>query len=134
MTYVIFELCKNPQVHTKLLTEINGLFTPGKEFTFEDLTSAKYLDSVIKETLRLHPVVPTLGKLSSLTIQEKERSATSSSMDFLSNEVQIYLWTCMEFTGTKGTGVVHLSSSPNVGLQISFLLKAHFSPLQVWLN
>ncbi|TGO49923.1 hypothetical protein BCON_0196g00150 [Botryotinia convoluta] len=53
----IFHLCRNPEMWKKLRSEI--LSEGDKPFTFESLKNLHYLQYVIKETLRLHPVAPT---------------------------------------------------------------------------
>ncbi|KAF7895670.1 uncharacterized protein EAF01_009632 [Botrytis porri] len=53
----IFNLCRNPEMWKKFRSEI--LSEGDKPFTFEPLKNLHYLQYVIKETLRLHPVVPT---------------------------------------------------------------------------
>ncbi|THV45304.1 hypothetical protein BGAL_0505g00020 [Botrytis galanthina] len=53
----IFHLCRNPEMWKKLRSEI--LSEGDKPFTFESLKNLHYLQYIIKETLRLHPVAPT---------------------------------------------------------------------------
>ncbi|TEY70439.1 hypothetical protein BOTCAL_0103g00220 [Botryotinia calthae] len=53
----IFHLCRNPEMWKKLRSEI--ISEGHKPFTFESLKNLHYLQYIIKETLRLHPVAPT---------------------------------------------------------------------------
>ncbi|KAH7037110.1 cytochrome P450 [Microdochium trichocladiopsis] len=65
LTYVIWNLCKRPEVKEKLLAELRSL--PGTQVTaggaeiqvdYQELRSAAYLNAVIDETLRLYPSIP----------------------------------------------------------------------------
>ena len=65
MTYCCLELCRNPRVLAKWRVEIDELFTQNPSGpTYETLGGLKFLDSFIKEALRLHTVVPNLFKSS----------------------------------------------------------------------
>ncbi|KAL7271070.1 hypothetical protein RUND412_006201 [Rhizina undulata] len=54
MTYLIWEVLKNPKVHEKLMGELSVL---PSDITDVDLRNLPYLKNVILETLRLHSVV-----------------------------------------------------------------------------
>ncbi|OTA99874.1 hypothetical protein M426DRAFT_324762 [Hypoxylon sp. CI-4A] len=56
LTYLIWRVCKDPEVKAKLLAELQTL--PGS-FEDNDLKKLPYLDHVIQETLRLHTAVPS---------------------------------------------------------------------------
>lgn len=61
--FLIMELANNPDIQEKIRNEIKSIAqTDHRNFmpTFEDLNKMKYIDNVIKEALRLHPVAPTL--------------------------------------------------------------------------
>jgi cytochrome P450 len=57
----IFFLCRNPRVWEKLRAEV--LAVGSNPFTFEGLKNMHYLQYVVRETLRLHPVAPTDGRM-----------------------------------------------------------------------
>lgn len=61
LQWLFYLLSQNPQVEEKLLAELETVLG-GREPTFVDLKSMKYLDFCIKETLRLYPPVPYNGK------------------------------------------------------------------------
>ncbi|KAI5954870.1 hypothetical protein KGF57_003895 [Candida theae] len=63
LSFVFFELARNPQVLAKLREEIDSRFGLGKEarveeITFESLKNCEYLKAVLNECLRLYPSVP----------------------------------------------------------------------------
>jgi cytochrome P450 len=70
MTYCSFEICRNPRVLNKLRIEIDELFSANPTGpTYENISSWRYLDSFVKETLRLHPIVPILLKKSAVNTE-----------------------------------------------------------------
>ncbi|KAF2714110.1 cytochrome P450 [Pleomassaria siparia CBS 279.74] len=59
LTWLFYELCKNPSVFKKLQKIVDDI-APGKSFLdVEDLDNCPYLDGVVHEALRLHPAVPS---------------------------------------------------------------------------
>ncbi|KAI1389176.1 putative cytochrome P450 [Hypoxylon trugodes] len=56
LTYLIWRVCKNPDVKAKLVAELQTL---PADFGDQDLKGLPYLDMVIQETLRLHSAVPS---------------------------------------------------------------------------
>ena len=63
LSFVFFELARNPAVLAKLREEIGTKFGLGKEarieeITFESLKNCEYLKAVLNECLRLYPSVP----------------------------------------------------------------------------
>ncbi|KAJ8771186.1 hypothetical protein K2173_025868 [Erythroxylum novogranatense] len=58
--WALSELVKNPQIMKKLQKELDGKVTLDRMVEESDLEGLNYLDMVIKETFRLHPVAPLL--------------------------------------------------------------------------
>lgn len=58
--WTMSELLKNPRVIKKVQMELETVVGMKKKVEESDLENLKYLDMVIKESLRLHPVAPLL--------------------------------------------------------------------------
>ncbi|XP_027917940.1 cytochrome P450 CYP736A12-like [Vigna unguiculata] len=58
--WTVSELIKNPRVMKKLQEELESVVGMKRKVEESDLEKLEYLDMVIKESLRLHPVVPLL--------------------------------------------------------------------------
>eukprot|EP00249_Psilotum_nudum_P031633 c45_g1_i1 orf=2-622(+) len=59
--WILAELVLNPDIQTKLHTEIDTALSQGMKLTDVAIGSMNYLQAVIKETLRLHPPGPLLS-------------------------------------------------------------------------
>ena len=55
LAWTLYELAKNPLVQEKVRAEINAVLLKGNELTWDTVEQLKYLENVIKESLRLHP-------------------------------------------------------------------------------
>lgn len=64
MSWALFLLGNHPDVQEKAVQELNAIFedNPNRAPTMRDLGEMKYLERVIKETLRLYPVVPFFSR------------------------------------------------------------------------
>lgn len=56
LTYLIWAVLKRPELRQELEDEVAGL---SQDLTFEELSRARLLNSVIEETLRLHSAAPS---------------------------------------------------------------------------
>ena len=61
IAFCIYYLCRHPEVQERLYKEISENLG-GKDFDEIDVTSLSYLGMVIKETLRLQPPAPLIGR------------------------------------------------------------------------
>ncbi|CAH2080679.1 unnamed protein product [Thlaspi arvense] len=59
--WIMTELIRHPRVMKKLKEELKNVVGDDRMVEEEDLAQLNYLDMVIKETMRLHPVAPLLG-------------------------------------------------------------------------
>ncbi|XP_049359356.1 cytochrome P450 71A2-like [Solanum verrucosum] len=57
LQWIMAELLRHPRAMETLLNEVRGLAQGKSEITEDDLGNMHYLKSVIKETLRLHPLL-----------------------------------------------------------------------------
>ncbi|KAK2022786.1 cytochrome P450 [Colletotrichum zoysiae] len=55
MIYLVWAVCKHPEIKAKLLDELDGL---PEDYTYEDLRELKYLNCIVDETLRLYTALP----------------------------------------------------------------------------
>ncbi|XP_018324124.1 cytochrome P450 4d2 [Agrilus planipennis] len=64
ISYTLYCLSKHPDVQQKVMNEIESIFGNDTErpATSSELQGMKYLDLVIKETLRLYPTVPMIAR------------------------------------------------------------------------
>lgn len=60
--YILYLLSRHPDVQKKLFQEIRGVIGYDKEIpmTYKDLQELKYMECVIKESLRMYPPVPII--------------------------------------------------------------------------
>ena len=62
LSWTLYELAKNPLIQAKLRAEINTVLHEGNELTWDTVEELKYLENVIKESLRLHPPANITGR------------------------------------------------------------------------
>ncbi|KAK2734555.1 hypothetical protein FQN55_002597 [Onygenales sp. PD_40] len=60
LTYVLYHLARDPTQVAKLRAELEPLLEGGKKtLDPKDVSSAKHLDAVLHEVMRMHPVIPS---------------------------------------------------------------------------
>lgn len=62
MTYCLFDVASHPQVQKKLREEIRNVQTNKGGINYDNIGEMVYLDQVLNESLRLHPIIPVLAK------------------------------------------------------------------------
>ena len=62
LAWTLYELAKNPLIQEKVRAEINTALCEGNELTWDTVEELKYLEKVIKESLRLHPPAHVTGR------------------------------------------------------------------------
>ncbi|KAM0845071.1 hypothetical protein ACQ4PT_056629 [Festuca glaucescens] len=59
--WAMSEILKKPEVFAKATEELDRVVGRGRWVTEEDMTSLPYMEAIVKETMRLHPVAPMLA-------------------------------------------------------------------------
>ena len=62
VSLALYQVSQNPKIQAKLLKEIQELDNKDEPLTYQKLQEFKYLELVIKETLRMYPPVPIIGR------------------------------------------------------------------------
>lgn len=62
MTYCLFDLASNPEIQNRLREEIRSVQAAEGGINYDSIGEMTYLDQVLNESLRLHPIAPVLGK------------------------------------------------------------------------
>ncbi|XP_054648675.1 sterol 26-hydroxylase, mitochondrial isoform X2 [Dunckerocampus dactyliophorus] len=62
LSWALYHLARNPHVQDRLYSEVNAVCANRRKPDADDLRRMPYLKAVIKETLRLYPVVPGNGR------------------------------------------------------------------------
>lgn len=63
LSHAIYLLSRHPEAQQKAYKEIRAVMGEKKSLTMADLQEFKYLECVIKETLRLYPSVPMISRI-----------------------------------------------------------------------
>uniref|UniRef100_A0ACD5YEU5 Uncharacterized protein n=1 Tax=Avena sativa TaxID=4498 RepID=A0ACD5YEU5_AVESA len=58
--WALSELLKKPEVFAKATEELDSVIGRGRWVTEKDIPSLPYIEAIVKETMRLHPVAPML--------------------------------------------------------------------------
>ncbi|KAG0551022.1 hypothetical protein BDA96_01G388100 [Sorghum bicolor] len=59
--WAMSELLRKPEVLAKAVEELDGVIGHGRLVTEQDIRSLPYVEAIVKETMRLHPVTPLLA-------------------------------------------------------------------------
>nr|NP_001351649.1 probable cytochrome P450 28a5 [Aedes albopictus] len=62
MTYCLFDLASNSEIQNRLREEIRHVQATRGDLDYDNIGEMIYLDQVLNESLRLHPIVPVLAK------------------------------------------------------------------------
>ncbi|XP_049609650.1 sterol 26-hydroxylase, mitochondrial [Syngnathus scovelli] len=62
LSWALYHLARDQQAQDRLYNEVNAVCGDGRKPGMDDLQAMPYLKAVIKETLRLYPVVPGNGR------------------------------------------------------------------------
>lgn len=62
MSWTLYELAKCPKIQEKIRKEANEVLGDGTDITWAKLEKLQCLSNVIKESMRLHPVVAQVGR------------------------------------------------------------------------
>lgn len=102
LSFCFYSIAKNPEIQRKCFEEIRDVL--GDDWTrpasLSDLNSLKYLDLVIKETLRQFPTVPIIGRKAT-----EETTIGEYELLFLFPMLNIIL-SVGNFTYPKGTDII----------------------------
>ncbi|XP_071793702.1 cholesterol 24-hydroxylase-like [Asterias amurensis] len=63
MASTLLELGRHPEIMYKMKTEVDAVLGDDGYVSFEDLSKLKYTTAVLKETLRFHSPVPSVGRV-----------------------------------------------------------------------
>ncbi|XP_025833166.1 cytochrome P450 4d2-like isoform X2 [Agrilus planipennis] len=76
ISFSLYNISQHPEVQKKIVEELNTISNKGNNsghFTYTDLQEMKYLEAVIKETLRMYPPVPLFGRLATEDILYEDK-------------------------------------------------------------
>ncbi|KAL9641998.1 hypothetical protein ABK040_004054 [Willaertia magna] len=69
LQWLMFELCRHPEIQEKMREEINKVLPNKEKPKIEHFSQLHYVNQVIKETLRLHPPVGGVGKIAKTNLK-----------------------------------------------------------------
>ncbi|XP_059614795.1 probable cytochrome P450 6a14 [Phlebotomus argentipes] len=74
MTFALYELSKDQKTQDRARDEVNRILEKyNGEYTYEACMEMKFIDQIIKETLRMHPIVPNLIRNLTMDYQIPDR-------------------------------------------------------------
>uniref|UniRef100_A0AC34QSD9 Cytochrome P450 n=1 Tax=Panagrolaimus sp. JU765 TaxID=591449 RepID=A0AC34QSD9_9BILA len=64
MGFTVYMVAHHPEVQEKIFEELKGILEPDEtRVTHEDISRMRYLEQCIRETLRMFPTVPIIGRV-----------------------------------------------------------------------
>ncbi|KAG8561501.1 hypothetical protein GDO81_015370 [Engystomops pustulosus] len=63
LSFAVMELARNPEILTRVQSEVDEVIGSKIDIDYEDLGKLKYLSQVLKETLRLYPTAPGTSRV-----------------------------------------------------------------------
>jgi sterol 14-demethylase len=78
--WTLIELLRNPTVMAQVVTELDDLYSDGSEVSFQALRAIPFLESALKETLRLHPPLVLLLRVAKEEIELGGYTVAAGSM------------------------------------------------------
>ncbi|XP_040268455.1 cholesterol 24-hydroxylase-like isoform X1 [Bufo bufo] len=63
LSFAVMELARNPEILTRVQTEVDEVLGSKRDIEYEDLGKLQYLSQVLKETLRLYPIAPGTSRV-----------------------------------------------------------------------
>jgi cytochrome P450 len=79
ITFILYWLCRYPEIQEKARQEIEQVLG-GKDPSYEDLDKLVYLNNIIKETLRITPVVPMTSRTTKVPVKYKNYTIPEDSV------------------------------------------------------
>ena len=71
-SWALLELCRHPEWMARVVAELDALFADGGDVSYQALREIPTLESVLKETLRLHPPLILLMRKAMTPFQHKD--------------------------------------------------------------
>jgi sterol 14-demethylase len=78
--WTLIELLRHPQAMAQVVTELDDLYADGREVSFQALREIPFLESTLKETLRLHPPLILLLRIAKQPIEIGGYTVPSGAM------------------------------------------------------
>ncbi|XP_069805269.1 cholesterol 24-hydroxylase-like [Dendropsophus ebraccatus] len=83
LSFAVMELAQNPEILTRVQSEVDEVIGSKRDIAYEDLGKLQYLSQVLKETLRLYPTAPgTSRALEEETVVEGVRIPARTTLMF----------------------------------------------------
>lgn len=93
ITFCLYEIAKHPDVQQRCFDEIREVFADKNEpATLSHLNKLSYIELVLKETLRLFPSVPIIGRRVNEDVQLSKCFVSKSRLSCLCQSSTIFVW------------------------------------------